>query len=118
MDENEQQVLTIANRNEAFGAGLVGGQVQAPPSLQEEAARYRAATPREYKPSGSFNGMAQGQYENTLGGAFRKLPTAPRWTRTPRRSSSSSSRSNKAETVALAKRISGSAGGPQLRLPW
>jgi hypothetical protein len=70
MDENEQQVPAIANRNEAFGAGLVGGQVQAPPSLQAEAARYNASVPQEYRPSGSLNGMSQEQYQATLGGAF------------------------------------------------
>jgi hypothetical protein len=70
VDENEQQVPAIANRNEAFGTGLVGGQVQAPPSLQEEAARYNAEVPRAYRPSGSGNGMSSGQAQATLGGAF------------------------------------------------
>ncbi len=50
---------------------MVHGQVAAPPSLQDEAARYNAQVPREYKPGGSLNGMSGEQYENTLGGAFR-----------------------------------------------
>jgi hypothetical protein len=70
MDDEQQKVPAIANRNEAFGAGLVGGQVQAPPSLQEEAARYNSGVPHEYRPSGSLNGMAADQYQATLGGAF------------------------------------------------
>lgn len=68
---DQDQIPAYANRNQAFGEGMVHGQVAPPPSLQDEAARYNAEVPRAYRPSGSFNGMAQGQYENTLGGAFR-----------------------------------------------
>ncbi len=67
---NEEQVPAVYNRNAAFGEGLIGGQVQPPMSLQAEASRFNAQVPRAYRPTGSFNGMSQAQYENTLGGAF------------------------------------------------
>lgn len=67
---DEEEVPAVQNRNEAFGHGLVGGQVQPPPSLMAEAARYSAETPHEYRPSGSLNGMSSEQYQATLGGAF------------------------------------------------
>ena len=69
-DENEQQVRAIADRTQQFGEGMIHGQVAPPPSLQETAARYNASVPREYRPSGTLNGMSNEQYENTLGGAF------------------------------------------------
>ena len=60
----------VQNRNAAFGEGLTGGQVAAPPSLQAEAARYNEMVPHAYRPSGTSNGMSAGQAQATLGGAF------------------------------------------------
>lgn len=60
----------IQNRNQAFGQGMVGGQVAPGESLLLAARRYNAAVPRTYRPSGSLNGMSAGQYQSTLGGAF------------------------------------------------
>ena len=68
---DEQEVApAIMNRNRAFGEGLVGGQIAAPPSLQEESARFNSMVPHAYRPSGTSNGMSSGQYRATLGGAF------------------------------------------------
>jgi len=66
----QPQPPPFQSRGQAFGEGMVGGQVTAPPSMLEAAARYNAAVPRAYHPSGSMNGMSQGQYQNTLGGQF------------------------------------------------
>ncbi len=60
----------VQNRNAAFGEGLTGGQIAAPPSLQEESARFNSMVPRAYRPSGTSNGMSAEQAEATLGGAF------------------------------------------------
>jgi hypothetical protein len=75
VDEDEEQIPArvapaVANRSQQFGEGMIHGQVAPPESLQQEAARYNASVPREYRPSGSLNGMAQDQYQATLGGAF------------------------------------------------
>ena len=51
----------VQNRNAAFGEGLTGGQIAAPPSLQEESARFNSMVPHAYRPSGSANGMSSGQ---------------------------------------------------------
>lgn len=73
MNDEEQQPPAIANRNRMFGEGMIHGQVEPPQSLQEEASRFNASVPTEYRPSGSLNGMAQDQYENTLGGSFKPM---------------------------------------------
>lgn len=68
----EEQVppSAVQNRNQAFGQGLLHGAESPSPSLQAEADRFNASVPQHYKPSGSGNGMSQGQYQTTLGGAF------------------------------------------------
>jgi hypothetical protein len=68
-DENER-VPAVANRSQEFGTGLVGGQVSPPESLQQEATRYNAATPKVYQPSGSGIGMSSSQAQATFGGLF------------------------------------------------
>ena len=60
----------VQNRNAAFGEGLVGGQIAAPPSLQAESARFNSMVPHAYRPRGTSNGMSSGQAQATLGGAF------------------------------------------------
>ena len=60
----------VQNRNAAFGEGLTGGQIAAPPSLQAESARFNSMVPHAYRPSGSANGMSSGQAQATLSGAF------------------------------------------------
>lgn len=67
---DQDKIPAYANRNQSFGEGMVHGQVAAPQSLQEEAARYGAQVPTEYRPSGSLNGMAADQYEATIGGSL------------------------------------------------
>ena len=68
--DDETLTPAVQNRNAAFGEGLTGGQIAAPPSLQEESARFNSMVPHAYRPSGSANGMSSGQAQATLGGAF------------------------------------------------
>jgi hypothetical protein len=71
MDDEEEQVQSppVSGRGAHFAAGMLsGGEVS--PGLQQLAARYKAQTPTSYKPGGTSNGMAQGQFQATLGGLF------------------------------------------------
>lgn len=70
MKDDGSQSPPVSGRNQEFGGGMIGGQVSAPPSMQEMAARYNASVPTSYHPSGSPNGMGMAQYQQTLGGAF------------------------------------------------
>ena len=53
MVDEYAQPPAISNRSQEFGSGMIGGQVAPPDSLQQEAARYNASVPRNYRPSGS-----------------------------------------------------------------
>jgi len=66
-----QQPPPFQSRGQAFGEGMVGGQLSAPPSMLEQAAKFNAQVPQTYRPSGSMNGMSANQYQNTLGGQFQ-----------------------------------------------
>jgi hypothetical protein len=69
-DDMTQQEPPVEGRNQHFGAGMVGGQLAPPQSLQDLAARYRAQTPTGYRPSGTSNGMSADQYQATMGGMY------------------------------------------------
>jgi hypothetical protein len=72
-EEDQQYPPSVEGRNQHFGAGMIGGQVDPSPGLQETARRFNAQTPTSYKPNGSSSGMSADQYQATLGGMF---PTA------------------------------------------
>jgi hypothetical protein len=68
-DEDQVAPPPVSGRGAHFADGLLsGGEVS--PGLQQLAARYKAQTPTSYKPGGTSNGMAQGQFQATLGGLF------------------------------------------------
>jgi hypothetical protein len=69
-DEDQQYPPSAEGRNQNFGAGMMGGQIDPSPSLQETARRFNAQIPTSYRPSGTSNGMSADQFQATLGGMF------------------------------------------------
>ena len=70
MDEMDR-APAVQDRNTAFGQGVVGGQVQPPPSLMETASRYNSEVPNQFRPSVTGNGMSASQKQATYSGMYR-----------------------------------------------
>jgi hypothetical protein len=70
-----QSSPAFQDRNQSFGTGMNGDQGEAPspvgsPGLAQAQQQENAAQPHGIRPSLSDNGMSEGTYSSTMGGAF------------------------------------------------
>jgi len=72
-DDIEAGEALVRSRTQEFGGGMLGGTSMYSPSpgLMADAQRFNAQVPKRYVPNGSSSGVSAGQYQATMGGAFR-----------------------------------------------